>query len=172
MIKSLFRITGGVVAGFALFLVAFAVISDGDSHANSNGSLVVTIDRDEIPRYRELASELGLEYGRDYSTDEWWFEGLEPFQFRIPEIGDCGTWAEPKECEQRPGYGGLETLYCSHGRNAVNRCETQGESPFLETVYLTEHDVTLLAQMRREDPYTYVTLLKLAEGRHPDLHEN
>lgn len=169
MIKSLFRIA---VGGLALLLAAFTFTANGESQANSNDSMAVTIDRADIPKYQEMASELGLKYGYDYSTDEWWLETINQFEVWQPGSGDCGTWAEPKECEQQPGYHGLETLYCSHGRNAVDTCETRGESPFFETVYLTDHDVTLLTQLRREEPHnTYVTILKLAEGRHPDLHE-
>ena len=50
----------------------------------------------------------------------------------------------------------------------------KGEGPFFETVYLTEHDVTLLTKFQNDedDVHTRVKLLKLAEGRRPELHES
>lgn len=170
MLKSLIRITAGVAGGLALFLLAFALVADGESKSTE----AVTIERDAIPHYRELASELGLDYDSEYSYRDWRLEALDQFKVWQPAIGDCGTWAKPKECERESGYIGLELLYCSHGRDVTNNCDFRGEGPFLETVYLTKHDVTLLTLFRHDDDgvHTHVELLKLAEGRQADLHKS
>ena len=157
MVKHMLHNTA-IASGLALCLMAGVV------HAHSDNGAV----------QQSLASELGLEYEGEYSYREWRLEVLDQFKFSIPEIGDCGTWAEPKDCEQNAGYGGLELLYCSHGRDITDNCDMKGEGPFFETVYLTEHDVTLLTKFQNDedDVHTRVKLLKLAEGRRPELHES
>ncbi|SES28036.1 hypothetical protein SAMN04487958_11212 [Vreelandella subterranea] len=157
MVKRILHITA-IAGGLALGLMAGALHADSDT----------------VAVQQNLASELGLEYEGEYSYRDWRLEVLEQFQFSIPEIGDCGTWDEPKDCEQNAGYGGLELLYCSHGKDITDNCDMKGEGPFFETVYLTEQDVTLLTkfQNKDDDGHTRVKLLKLAEGRQPDIHES
>ena len=164
-------------AGFAAAVClqfAGGVVGDYVSESDDSDTLVIEIPQDETPSYRRLADTLGLEYDREYGYRNWRLEALDQFRFDIPAIGDCGTWAEPKECEQQAGLGGLELLYCSHGRDVTDNCDIRGEGPFIETVYLTEKDVTLLTQLRHDEDnvHTHVKLLKLVEGRRPDLHES
>lgn len=172
MLKSLLRVTGGVVVGSALLLAGFGLIADSGN--GSDDGVVIEIRQDEIPEYRELASELGLDYDRDYGYRDWRLEVLDQFQSWQPGVGDCGTWTTPKECEQQPGYSGLELLYCSHGRDTTNNCDMRGEEPFIETVYLSKRDMTLLTKMQlaEDGAHMKVELLRLAEGRRPNLHKS
>lgn len=171
--KKSMLIGAGFVAAVGLQF-AGGVVGDYVSGSGDSETLVIEIPQDETPSYRQLADTLGLDYDREYDYRNWRLEALEKFRFDIPASGDCGTWAEPKECEQQASLGGLELLYCSHGRDITDNCDMRGEGPFIETVYLTEQNVTLLTQFRRDqdDVHTHVKLLKLAEGRRPELHES
>lgn len=157
MLKSVLSMGMGVIVSCTLMSASASVMAD-----------------DGVSRYQELASQLGLEYGHEYSYREWRLEVLDQFQSWQPGVGDCGTWADPKECERQPGYVGLDVLYCSHGRDVTSNCDMRGDGPFLETVYLTERDITLLTKMQhdKDGVHTKVTLLKLAKGRQPDLHKS
>jgi hypothetical protein len=138
----------------------------------SNAPIPVEVDEAEKAESKKLASDLGLKYGQKYSYTEWRQETLEGFRFHVPAIGDCGTWTEPKDCERHASIGGVETIFCSHGEDRYGDCVTPGDGPFLETYYLTEHDVTLLAEEHLTDEGSYFKLLQLARGRQPDLYKN
>ncbi len=160
------------IAGLFSALLAFSPVAFPGSAAQEENPGAVNVDQGEVSKYRDLAGELGLQYGRDYSYREWRLDVLKQFQFDIPEVGDCGTWAEPKDCEQQAGTGGVEYIYCSHGRDNVGLCDQRGAGPHIETVYLTEKDVTLVTELRTDEPATRVKILKIEEGRHPQLHQS
>lgn len=169
MISKFIRYFGGGFLVLAVVAAAYGV-AFSDS-ADKETAPTVEVDQNAISEYRELASELGLKYGQDYSYRDWRLETLKKFEFSIPEIGDCGTWKEPKDCEQKAGIGGVEYINCSHGRDNVGLCDSRGKGPHFETVYLTEHDVTLVTEISTEDDSTQVKILKVAKGKHPNLHQ-
>ncbi|KMQ75323.1 hypothetical protein Msub_11525 [Marinobacter subterrani] len=138
----------------------------------SNAPIGVTIDPAEKAESEAIASKLGLSHGERYSYREWRLDTLERFRYHLPAIGDCGTWTEPKDCDRQARYEGVELIYCSHGKDRYGACVRPGDGPFLETYYLTEHDVTLLAEEHLTDEGSYFKLLQLAEGRQPDIYKN
>jgi len=122
-----------------------------NAHPATVNEVHMTGDRTE--RYRELAERIGLEYGREYGYTEW------VDTKRANDIGVAGSY---------------EWLKCSTGEMGENElCPTDDASEvamYWETMYYSNHDVTVLYRYRSPESGTYILLLKLAEGRVQDLH--
>jgi hypothetical protein len=146
MIKHMLHITA-IAGGLALSLMAGVV------HAEGNSGAAIQVNQENLADYRQLASDLGLEYDHEYGYSEW---------------------VDAKGQSELGSAGEYEFLDCSNGMQDHGMCDYGANGTYWESVYYSNYDVTLLIQVSSDadSGTSSVNLLKLAEGRHPDLHES
>jgi hypothetical protein len=150
------RVSGAVVLGFLLFLFGYARFlewTDETTADPASGAQPgrVAVDDSKKDRYRELARSIGLDYDREYRWTDWY-----DTRHRIA-LGTSGEF---------------ETLGCSTGPiDPVSRlCNVLGVDRYWESIYFGNHDVTVMYASYDVGDRSFVHLLRLAEGRAPDLH--
>lgn len=124
-----------------LGIVALTEALQADSNASS---------QTPVTQYRSLAADIGFEYGREYRWREF---------------------AETKRANGLGVAGGYEFLHCD-GERLSPSGSLDGCTGFYEheTMYYKNHDVTVAYKYRKEGKEIYARVLKVAEGRVPDLH--
>ncbi|MEA3548590.1 MAG: hypothetical protein U9R66_13095 [Thermodesulfobacteriota bacterium] len=112
----------------------------------------IIINDEMIGTYRELASRMGFDYDKEYGYREFWVLTVEN------KVGVDAEW---------------EPLMLSTGGDFWDPDDSihfNKQQVAWETFYYKNHNITWIRQIRHQGDHSYVKLLKLAEGRVPDLN--
>ncbi len=112
----------------------------------------IIINDEMIGTYRQLASRMGFDYDKEYGYRDF-------YDIKVKNnIGDGGEY---------------EPLMLSTGGDfwdADDSIHFDKQQVAWETFYYKTHNITWIRQIRHQADRSYVKLLKLAEGRVPNLN--
>ena len=112
----------------------------------------LNLDSDNFEQYRELAASIGLDYDAEYSYRE--FADIK----RANKIGEAGSY---------------EFLMYSTGGDVADDdtyLKFSKAQIAWESMYYSNHDLTMIKQVRNSGDGSYIKLLKLSKGRDTDLY--
>ena len=139
------------------FFLAIPIVSVAETLRPSypQAAHQIIIETEDYEKYNELANSIGFEIERTYSYTEY---------ADINRANDTGT------------AGNYDFLLLSTGGNAwdgdaYNKFTKQRCG--WETTYYSNHDLTVIHEVCKDQTATraWVRILKVAEGRRPDLYK-
>lgn len=143
-----------IVAFIALVFcsVAFAEPVELAVNYNKVTKHQLKLNDENFEQYRDIAKSIGLEYDREYSYTKFADIAHEN------EIGAAGEY---------------DFLLLSTGGSSWNAEDDMkfSKAPLgWEMIYYSNHDITVIKEVRKVGDYAFIKLLKLAKGKQPDLH--
>lgn len=148
MLMKLIRVPLAIVVGFFLLLFIYSLISSNAGASDDADRVEVTQqEREESAR---LANSVGVDFGKSYRRQEW--ADLKR------EIGlfDAGNY---------------EFLDCSNGMLEHGMCDYAKSQQYWESVYDSSENATFLLDVWADGDASYVKILKIKEGRDPQIHQ-